>query len=77
MCSAQATGSKLEVFTFCGFEEAVVGAGVFMLNWNMWSPVREGGVWGRSDVVSVEGLLRHADVVVLCVGTGLGMVAVG
>jgi hypothetical protein len=77
MCSAQATGSKVEVPMFRGFEEAAVDAGVFILKWDMSGPVGEGGVWWRSDVVSVEGLLGHAHVFVLCVSAGLEIVVVG
>jgi hypothetical protein len=72
---AHATGSKLIVSTFRGFDGAGVGAGagVFILSWDMCSPVCVCESPGSSDVVRLECLLGHAGLVVLCVSVGLGM----
>jgi hypothetical protein len=72
----QATGSKLDGLMVLGLEGArvsVVGAGVFVLRWEMVFSVDVCGSEGDGDVVKEDDLGVHADVVTLRVSEGVAL----
>jgi hypothetical protein len=68
---AHATGSKLDGLE--GARVSVVGAGLFVLRWEMVFSVDVCGSEGDGDVVKEECLGVHADSVTLCMFEGIAL----